>query len=244
MDKTDIYSQAAAVPKEAQRQILAGRLRGKTDINPMWRIRKLTELFGPCGFGWRYTIDRQWLEHGANGETHAFVNISLYVKVDGEWSDAIPGTGGSYYTDTQKGTLYNSDECYKMALTDAISVSCKALGFGADIYWAEGKTKYTDGDKKPTDDNGNDQNNQKPANKQPEGDRSAQQRTSSRQIQDETAGIQPGDGEAVLEAIRRIKAATSHEQIAYIYQGLHPDVRKLNVVQKAVTENRYYHPKQ
>ena len=29
-----------------------------------------------------------------------------------------------------------------MALTDAISVACKALGFGADIYWASGRTKY------------------------------------------------------------------------------------------------------
>ena len=24
----------------------------------------------------------------------------------------------------------------------AISVACKALGFGADIYWANGRTKY------------------------------------------------------------------------------------------------------
>lgn len=29
-----------------------------------------------------------------------------------------------------------------MALTDAISVACKALGFGADIYWEAGRTKY------------------------------------------------------------------------------------------------------
>ena len=43
----------------------------------------------------------------------------------------------------EKNGLYTSDECFKMALTDAISVACKALGFGADIYWANGRTKYT-----------------------------------------------------------------------------------------------------
>ncbi|HCC35130.1 MAG TPA: hypothetical protein DEQ02_05645 [Ruminococcaceae bacterium] len=36
-----------------------------------------------------------------------------------------------------------SDECFKMALTDAISVSCKALGFGADVYWDKDRTKYS-----------------------------------------------------------------------------------------------------
>ena len=29
-----------------------------------------------------------------------------------------------------------------MALTDAISVSCKALGMSADVYWDNGSTKY------------------------------------------------------------------------------------------------------
>ena len=41
-----------------------------------------------------------------------------------------------------------NDECFKMALTDAISVSCKALGVGADVYWNKDRTKYDDDDKK------------------------------------------------------------------------------------------------
>ena len=43
----------------------------------------------------------------------------------------------------ERNGLYTSDECYKMALTDAISVACKALGFGADVYWQADRTKYT-----------------------------------------------------------------------------------------------------
>lgn len=142
MDNLNIYNQARSVPREALKEIQAGRLKGKSDINPMWRIKKLTELFGPCGIGWKYTITKQWLERGANDEISAFVNIDLFIKVDGVWSDAIPGTGGSSFVTKEKSGLYTSDECFKMALTDAISVACKALGFAADVYWKDDSTKY------------------------------------------------------------------------------------------------------
>lgn len=47
----ELYERLRAVPDSAKREISAGRLKGKTDINPMWRIKALTEAFGPCGFG-------------------------------------------------------------------------------------------------------------------------------------------------------------------------------------------------
>ena len=88
---------------------------------------------------------REWLETASTGEVGAFVDIELQYKItpDADWSEPIPGTGGSKFVAAEKGNnLRASDECYKMALTDAISVACKALGFGADIYWAAGRTKY------------------------------------------------------------------------------------------------------
>ena len=143
MDNLTIYNEVRSVPDSAKRRIEAGRLKGKTDINPMWRIKALTEQFGPCGIGWKYTITDKRLENGANNEVSAFVDIDLFIKVDGAWSDAIPGTGGSAFVASERNGLYTSDECFKMALTDAISVACKALGFGADVYWAKDATKYT-----------------------------------------------------------------------------------------------------
>lgn len=143
-DNLIIYDQVRSCPKEAVRSITAGRLKGKSDINPMWRMKKLTELYGPAGVGWYYSITRQWLEQGANGEVAAFCNIDLYVRSGEEWSKPIQGTGGSSFIAKEKSGLYVSDECFKMALTDAISVACKALGFAADIYWESDKTKYSD----------------------------------------------------------------------------------------------------
>lgn len=136
-----IYNKVRAVPIEAQKAFNNGRFSG-TDINPMWRIRILTEQFGPCGIGWYYTIDKLWLETGAEGVVTANAQISLYFKHGSEWSMPIQGIGGNtFIAKTAKG-LTTSDECYKMALTDAISVAAKALGVGADIYFATDRTKY------------------------------------------------------------------------------------------------------
>lgn len=142
MNNMDIYEKSTA-PENALKKIQAGRLKGKSDINPMWRIKKLTELFGPVGVGWHYTIEKQWLEQCNNGEVAAFCNIALYVKIEGEWSKPIYGIGGSMFVANEKNGAYVSDECFKMALTDAISVACKALGFAANVYWEADRTKYS-----------------------------------------------------------------------------------------------------
>lgn len=137
MDNLKYYNAGRVVPEEAQKPFSNGKFSG-TDINPMWRIKKLTELFGPAGLGWYYEVlDERAEEHG--DVTIAIVNLNLYVKYDGEWSRPIYGTGGNVLL--RKGST--SDEGYKMALTDALSVACKALGIGADIYFAKDKTKYT-----------------------------------------------------------------------------------------------------
>lgn len=148
MSNLKLYDAVRSVPENAKKRITGGRLSGMTDINPMWRIKTLTEQFGICGIGWKYVITDKRLEQGANGEIAAFVDVDLYIKVDGEWSDPIPGTGGSAFVAKERNGMYTSDECFKMALTDALSVACKALGFAADVYFEKDRTKYDTQDKK------------------------------------------------------------------------------------------------
>ena len=149
-EKMKIYNDMKEVPEEARKPITGGRLAGMTDIKPMWRIEKLTEEFGPAGIGWKTIITNKEIMEGANGEKIAIVDIDLFIKVDGEWSEAIPGTGGASFIAKEKNGLYTSDECYKMAYTDAISVACKSLGMGADVYW--GDSKYSAPGAEPTED--------------------------------------------------------------------------------------------
>lgn len=138
MGNLDYYNKLKVVPQQALRQIQLGRLRGKHDINPMWRIKAMTEQFGVCGIGWKYVITKQWTETFGS-EVKAYCNIDLFIKVNGEWSDAIQGTGGSSEVSMESKGAYVSDECYKMALTDALSVAMKALGVAADVYFEAGK---------------------------------------------------------------------------------------------------------
>lgn len=141
-----LYELARNVPEEAKKAITAGRLKGMTDINPMFRIKRLTEIFGPCGVGWWYDItDKHLAADEQTKQVAAFVDILLYYKdpETGEPSHGIPGTGGASFVAQERNGPYMSDECYKMALTDAISVAAKALGIGADVYWDKDRTKYS-----------------------------------------------------------------------------------------------------
>lgn len=142
MEKMEIYNRVRQVPDEAKKAISAGRLKGMTDINPVWRIKKLTEEFGPCGIGWWTKVTDRWTET-VGDETCAFVDLELYVKVGNEWSKPITGSGGSKLATKERSGVYVSDECYKMAETDALSVACKKLGIGADVYFSADRTKYS-----------------------------------------------------------------------------------------------------
>lgn len=141
------YKMGREVPAGAKKPFNNGKFSG-TDINPMWRIKTLTEMFGPAGIGW-YTevISERYEEHFDT--TMAIIDINLYIKVDGEWSKPIFGTGGNALVKSTKNGQVSSDEGYKMAYTDALSVACKALGIGADVYYESDKTKYTKNETPP-----------------------------------------------------------------------------------------------
>ena len=143
MENLHYWNLMKSVPANRLKTIQAGRLKGKSDINPQWRYEKLTEFFGICGIGWKYTIDKQWIEKYDDGQIASFANISLYIKLDGEWSDAIPANGGSMFVANEKNGAYVSDECFKMAITDALGTAAKMLGVASDVYQGLSDSKYS-----------------------------------------------------------------------------------------------------
>lgn len=149
MENTAYYEKFKIVPEEAKKEIKGGRLKGLTDINPMWRILTLTEAFGPCGIGWNVKLVNERTVSGGKDEVAIFIDVELTYKVDGEWSYPVFGTGGSLLVANETGGLRLDDEAYKKAYTDAISVACKALGIGADVYWGKDSTKYSGAPEKP-----------------------------------------------------------------------------------------------
>jgi len=129
----DIWDKVKHPPESALKPITGGRLKGMTDIKPQWRYQVMTEIFGPCGIGWKFDIVNTSVFEGNDGTRVASVLVHLFIKQD-VWSDPIPGVGGSMLVAKESSGLYTSDEAFKMATTDALSTAMKVLGVGADIY--------------------------------------------------------------------------------------------------------------
>lgn len=130
-------------PADALKKIPAGRLKGKSDINPQWRYEVMTEVYGPCGVGWKLEINKLWREQGSHDQVMCFADVSVYTKEKEVWSGAIPGIGGSMLVTKESAGLHTMDEGYKMAVTDGLGTAMKLLGVAADVYRGQMDTKYS-----------------------------------------------------------------------------------------------------
>lgn len=140
-DNMRYYNKFNRPAPENLKTIKGGRLSGMSDINPQWRIKALTELFGPCGEGWWDKIEDIRFEP-CGEEIACFVRLHLHVR---GFEHPVEGTGGNMFRKQESSGLHCSDEAIKMAVTDALGVCCKKMGIGGDIY--EGKwdgSKYVE----------------------------------------------------------------------------------------------------
>lgn len=105
-----------------------------TAINPTWQLKRLTELFGPCGIGWYYEIAATHTHEVEGGQVAVYRDVNLYIKVDGEWSKPIHGCGGDFVVNKFSTGLKADDEAYKKSETDALGNAMKKLGLSADVH--------------------------------------------------------------------------------------------------------------
>ena len=134
MDNMSIYNSLCTPPNDALKPIGFGNLKGKSDINPQWRYEAITNQFGPCGTGWKFTIDSHWIQPVSTGETMVYVMINFYYKDGDKWSEPIPAYGGDYLVKKDKNGIHGNDEAMKMAVTDALGTAMKMIGAAADVY--------------------------------------------------------------------------------------------------------------
>ncbi len=230
-----IYEAVRFVPEQAKKKITGGRLAGMTDINSMWRIKVLTEQFGPCGEGW-YTSDvKYWQDRlDNNGSVALFCSILLHVKIDGAWSQPIYGIGGNTLVAAEKSGLRIDDEAYKKAYTDAISVACKALGIGADVYFEKDVTKYSEYE----DDSG--QPAQQPAKqqtKQTSQQQPSQQPAKQQQTAQQPKQTQPPKQPTSVQFDYRA-AVTQYKQERNLTSEQFADLRNACIICRAVPDMR------
>lgn len=150
-DNLYYYALGTDVPKDATKAFRSESGFQGTDISAMWRIKILTQMFGPAGIGWYSEVVRYWENHEyGDHEDRVFCDVALYVRGPDGWSKPIYGTGGNrmwtwrWKDDSKSEKLWiPNDDCYKMAETDAFGSACKKLGIGGKVYWSQDKSKYT-----------------------------------------------------------------------------------------------------
>lgn len=133
MDNMQIYNAGRSIPAGAVKKITGGAYgkAGLSDINPQWRIEKMTELFGPCGVGWIWVPVDVWVNDNV---CYAHITVQ-YRREDGEFSHPVHGYGG-----TIMGRMSDDSDVYKSTVTDAISNALRYLGIGADVWYKPGNT--------------------------------------------------------------------------------------------------------
>ena len=109
-----------------------GGFRG-TSINAVYRLRKMTQQFGPCGLNWGIDPPQFTYHPGPEGEVLVFCTVLVWYVENGVRA-VIPGVGGDKVIGKTKNGLRTDDEALKKAYTDATSNALKHLGMDADIH--------------------------------------------------------------------------------------------------------------
>lgn len=146
MNNLRIFNQVMSVPEKMTSSFERGS-KTLTTVKPIWRIEKLTELFGPCGIGWVINITSWKVQEFKNGAASIVVEIDLLYKEtpESEWSQPVKGIGTSWAVfSNAKGEMVQDDEAWKKAYSDAIATACKSLGFAADLYAGSDDDKYAE----------------------------------------------------------------------------------------------------
>ena len=138
------YAAASHVPKRVLKTIDVGRLKGKSDINPQWKISLMTEIYGMCGIGWKFEVTEKNTVTTNTGEVMLFMTVAVYIKNGEKWSDPVYGLGGDFIVKKERTGLHCNDEAYKMCLTDALGNALKYIGVAADVYEQLNDTKYAE----------------------------------------------------------------------------------------------------
>jgi hypothetical protein len=118
---------------------------GSTSINTTYAFKRATEVFGPIGIGWGYTIVKDEIVEGApisfgekelkqttNSKIHT-LQIRFWYVLDGVRGE-FDQFGHTDFISKNKWGFATESEPQKKSLSDAIKKALSMLGFMSDIY--------------------------------------------------------------------------------------------------------------
>ena len=143
--KTDNMSIWSQVEKTAPEATKAAKVNGQqiTSISGHHMVKRATEVFGPVGIGWGWTVAEERFDQGGEirndkgeilgHEVGHTIRIRLWFMQDGKHGE-VEQYGCTPFTYKSKWGVTTDTEAPKKSLTDAIKKALSMLGFSADIF--------------------------------------------------------------------------------------------------------------
>jgi hypothetical protein len=124
MSNTKLWNELFATDPKHTKKVSFGR--GFTAIDPMWQIKRMTEVFGSVGEGWGYEVsDPIPVDNKTIG-----VKITMWhTDKNNKWCHYGQA---SLYTD--KNQSKPDIDCLKKATTDGMTKCFSILGLSADVF--------------------------------------------------------------------------------------------------------------
>lgn len=124
MDNMELWNKVCKTDPKYTKKVQFGR--AFTAIDPMYQVRKATEVLGAAGEGWGFeAVDKTILP-----TDFVAMTVRVWTKSRENYIDHIGMCG--LYTDNKK-TKPDSD-CMKKAMTDGITKGLSYFGFSADVF--------------------------------------------------------------------------------------------------------------
>lgn len=142
-----VWSSVCNTPRQFLKSI-PGSGKTLTEINPTYRVMKMTEAFGPLGVGWSYRIARDGSGNPIERTERSRANerieiykvlIELSICTEGVWHVAGEQWGSAelveiFTRDKGEKVVDKLNDAHKSAITDALGKLMSHLGVGADVY--------------------------------------------------------------------------------------------------------------
>lgn len=130
LEKTD--------PKHTKAFSRGGGFKG-TAINGTYILKRLTEVFGPCGMGWKFILEDECVRDGPKLKSGDVAQLHIVrghidYRMYDTWYSTSPQFGQTMLVEQNKNGTFMDEEAPKKSITDCISKCAVLLGIGADVH--------------------------------------------------------------------------------------------------------------
>ena len=129
---TALWDAVEKTPPSKTKAITGKPYKG-TSPQPYYLIRRATEVFGPCGIGWGFTIIDERLEDGSPNVRIHIARVRVWYEWNGKRGE-VEHVGQTVFCGSNKNGPFTDEDAPKKSVTDALVKALSLIGFAGDIF--------------------------------------------------------------------------------------------------------------